>query len=56
LVYSDGIPVVPNIPRKRKMLGIPYPGTKIEVKLLEFHSEPFRRREISSDFRFMEQK
>jgi hypothetical protein len=49
-----GIPFLETIPRKRKMLGIPYHGTKIEAhsrnfvlwnksksKLLEFYSETF---------------
>jgi hypothetical protein len=43
------------IPRKRKMLGIPYGGTKIEAKLLEFRFKPFRGRENNSEFRSVEQ-
>jgi hypothetical protein len=37
------------------MLGIPYSGIKIEAKLSEFCSEPFRGRENNSEFRSMEQ-
>jgi hypothetical protein len=44
------------IPKKRKMLGIPYRGTKIEAKLLEFRSEPFRKKENSLEFPSVEQK
>ncbi len=44
------------IPRKRKMLGILYCETKIEAKLSEFPSEPFRGRENNSEFRSIEQK
>jgi hypothetical protein len=37
------------------MLGIPYRGTKIEAKLSEFRSEPFRGRENNLEFRSVEQ-
>jgi len=37
------------------MLGIPYLGTKIEAKLSEFRSKPFRLRDNNSEFRSVEQ-
>jgi hypothetical protein len=38
------------------MLGMSYRGTKIEAKLSEFRSEPFRGRVNNSEFFSLEQK